>query len=73
MKKLPKYTGTDTIQLKVVNGDNVTYYPYSKFTSVTEASNKFWDMTFTYSGYDQKASLYLELKGVAEIKLEKNK
>lgn len=73
LKKLPEYTGTDTIQLKVVNGDNVTYYPYSKFTSVTEASNKFWDMTFTYSGYDQKASLYLELKGVAEIKLEKNK
>lgn len=73
LKKLPKpkSNADNNIQLKIVTEKTTTYYPYSKFTSVTEGSNNYWDMTFDYSGYNQQASIYLELKGIGEIELEK--
>lgn len=65
MEKFPTYSGENTIQLKA----NDRLYPYRKADIIDDNTDKYLELTFDYSGYDQFSEIYIVIDHVEEIRL----
>lgn len=65
MEKFPTYSVENTIQLK----DNDRFYPYRKADIIDDNTDKYLELTFDCSGYDQFSEIYIVIGNIAEIRL----
>lgn len=68
LEKIPKGSDENPFQLKVVEGEKISYYAPVRFSLGGENQNIEY-MTFNYTGYDKKAIISLSVKNLEEISL----